>query len=492
MSSRQPEVVCSILEADAEATGQSLSAAPAGCGFVEIRGDHLTAEDLRALVCRAARPVIATVRRPAEGGVFTGSEEERKRALTFALDAGAAFVDVEWEGPLRHLAEGEHAARVILSSHGAVCDSSTLGSLYDEMSVSRAARLKIVPAAGPIEGASAIRKLLARARKEKRALAAFGLGRKLAVTRLMACAWGSWATYGSLRPGAESAPGQFTAEEMLEGFAVQRWGPETRRFALIGTAVFGSPSPAMHSAAYRDTGIDACYLPLELDRFEECLSLLGPEGTVGIEGLAVTMPFKGEAAEFSEPGDEISRSAEAINTMVRTSAGWSGHNTDGPAVAQLVAEHTTIAGARAAVVGAGGTAKASAAALAALGAEVTLFNRNPGRGGEAARKLGVAFEELDGLADADWDVLVQATPLGRGGETILPADRLRGRVVLDAVYGVTTPLIRDARRRGIPTVDGFRLLVEQAVLQFHRMTGGQTRADVMKTAGSRWLQSRTI
>ncbi len=492
MSFRQPEVVCSILEADAEATGLGLAAVPRGCGLVELRGDHLTAEELGALVARAAHPVIATVRRPAEGGAFTGSEEERRRALSFALDAGAAFVDVEWEGPLRRFAEGEHAARVILSSHGAVCDSSTLGSLYDEMSVSRAARLKIVPDAGPIEGASVIRDLLARAGKDRRALAAFGLGRKLALTRLMACSWGSWATYGSLRPGGESAPGQFTAEDMLERFAVQRWGPATRRFALIGTAVFGSPSPAMHSAAYRDADIDACYLPLELDRFEECLPLLGPDGIVGIEGLAVTMPYKGEAAAFSEPGDEISRSAEAINTMVQTSAGWSGHNTDGPAVARLVAEQTTIAGVRAAVVGAGGTAKASAAALAALGADVTLFNRNPGRGAEAARKLGVAYRGLDGLADADWDVLVQATPLGRGGETIVPADRLRGRVVLDAVYGVTTPLIRDARRAGIPTVDGFRLLVEQAVLQFHRMTGLQTRADVMESAGKRWLESRTI
>ncbi len=492
MSFRQSEVVCSILEADVEAAGAGLSAVPTGCGLVEIRADHLTAEELGALVGRASLPVIATVRRPAEGGAFTGSEEERGRALSSALEAGAAFVDVEWEGALRHLAEGEHAGRVILSSHGADCDSSTLGSLYGEMSRSRAARLKIVPAAGSVDGASAIRELLARARKDRRALAAFGLGRKLALTRLMACSWGSWATYGSLRPGGESAPGQFTAEDMMDSFAVQRWGTATRRYALIGSAVFGSPSPAMHSAAYRDAGLDACYLPVELDRFEECLPLLGPDGVAGIEGLAVTMPFKEEAAAFSEPADEISRSAGAVNTVVQANTGWSGHNTDGPAVARLVAEKTTIPGSRAAVIGAGGTAKAAAAALAAQGADVTLFNRDTRRGREAARALGVGFRELEKLAEADWEVLVQATPLGRHGERILAADRLRGRVVLDAVYGATTPLIRDARRAGIPAIDGFRLLVEQALLQLHRMTGVKTRADLMERAGSRWLKSRTI
>ncbi len=492
MSFRQPEVVCSILEADAEATGLGLAATPRGCGLVEIRGDHLTAEELGALVARAEQPVIATVRRPAEGGAFAGSEEERHRALSFALDAGAAFVDVEWEGPLRRLAEGEHAGRVILSSHGAACDPATLGALYGEMSVSRAARLKIVPAAGPIEGASAIRELLARARDEGRTLAAFGLGRKLALTRLMACSWGSWATYGSLRPGGESAPGQFTAEDMLELFAVQRWGAAIRRYALIGSAVFGSPSPAMHSAAYREAGLDACYVPVELDRFEECLPLLGPEGIAGFEGVAVTMPFKEAAAAFSEAGDEISDSAGAVNTVVRRSSGWTGYNTDGPAVARLVAAQTTIGGSRAAVIGAGGTAKAAAAALATEGAEVTLFNRNPRRGAEAARELGVAFRELETLAGAEWDVLIQATPLGRDGERVLPADRLRGSVVLDAVYGAATPLIRDARRAGIPAIDGFRLLVEQAVLQFHRMTGSTTRAEVMESAGRRWLESRTI
>ena len=59
----------------------------------------------------------------------------------------------------------------------------------------------------------------------------------------------------------------------------------------------GAPSPAMHDAAYREVGLDARYVPLELDDLDEARSLLGSSGLAAIEGLAVTMPFKRAAWE---------------------------------------------------------------------------------------------------------------------------------------------------------------------------------------------------
>src|SRR5262245_23604431 len=108
-------VICSILELDAARTASRLAAAPAGCRLVEIRADHLSGEEVQALVRGAGRPVLVRAARAADGGGFRGSEEERESLLRAALAAGACFVDVELGGALRALAEGQEASRVILS-----------------------------------------------------------------------------------------------------------------------------------------------------------------------------------------------------------------------------------------------------------------------------------------------------------------------------------------------------------------------------------------
>jgi shikimate dehydrogenase len=316
------------------------------------------------------------------------------------------------------------------------------------------------------------------------------MGRAGALSRLLGPNWGSWATFASVRAGGQTAPGQFTAQEMLGIYDVLNIGAATRRFALIGNAVFGSPSPAMHRAGYEEAGLDARYFPIELDELEQCLPLLGHEGLAGVEALAVTIPFKEAAGALARPGDKVAAATSAVNTVLVRPDGWKGYNTDGPAILQLVREHLDLRGARAAVVGAGGTARAAAAVLHAAGAKVSLFNRTPSRATTAARRLGVEGHALEELSDARWDILVQATPQGTQGERILAAEGLPGRVVVDGVYGETTPLVRDAREHGLVAIDGFDLLVAQAVLQFELMTGTRPEARVLRQAGQRWLAGR--
>ena len=84
--------------------------------------------------------------------------------------------------------------------------------------------------------------------------------------------------------------------------------------------------------------------------------------------------------------------------------------------------------------------------------------------------------------------MVNATPLGTHGEEVVPADRLRGRLVLDAVYGPRPPLLaREARERGLAVVEGFELLCTQAARQFEHMTGRAVREATLSAAGTQWL-----
>jgi len=467
------EVVHSILEPDVEAAARRLADAPAACGLVEIRADALHAGDVAGLVARAGRPLVVTVRTRDDGGTFTGSTDEKRAILRTALDAGAAFVDVEWDGPLAEFAHGPDAARVILSHHGATCDAAALAALLAAMRGTRAARLKIVPRARRLDELGALKALLARERSEAQPLAAFALGAAGTVSRVLALAWGSWATYGAAA-GRETAEGQLSTAELLGVYRVASISGTTRRFGIAGSPVRRSLSPALHAAAYRATGLDAVYLPLDTAEVDDLAAVARPDGPLGLEGFGVTMPLKEPVAARCATLDPHA-ACGSVNTVI-ASGRWQGFNTDAPAALGLIGSHMPVAGAEVAVAGAGGTARAIAAALTRAGAHVTLYSRKAGT--------------WDALRTAAWDVLVNATPLGTGGEQILPPAALTGRVVLDAAYAAgPTPLVVAARARGLAVSDGLDLLAAQAVGQFAILTGRSAPAGLFAAAAAPYRET---
>ena len=188
-------------------------------------------------------------------------------------------------------------------------------------------------------------------------------------------------------------------------------------------------------------------------------------------------------ARLCRLADPVAARAQAVNTVVVGPGGWEGFNTDGAAARALLELHVGLQGAEVLILGAGGTAAGIGAALQDAGARVTLCARSAARAAALAGRLNAATLPWEARAGASWEVLVQATPLGPGGEEVLPADALRGRAVLDAAYGEgPTPLMAAARARGLATVDGLELLTEQAALQFARLTGRQVAVDVLQRA----------
>ncbi len=463
-----------------------LAEIPAGCDLAELRADRLDPGDVPGLVRGAPRPTIVTVRRREDGGAWVRDEAQRVAVLESALAAGAALVDVELGSAAAALAAGADRQRVIVSAHGVPCRAAPLREVHAEMRSSGAARLKLVPDARSVGELRAVRELLADASAGGPPLCCFATGRAGTLSRLLAPSWGSWGTYGAAGRGEETAEGQLTALELLDVYDVTGITGSTRRYALIGRDLRASPSPAMHRAAYVETGLDARYFPIELDETDEVVELVGPRGIAGLEGLAVTAPFKEQVAGRCEPADPVARLAGAVNTVTIRDGRWRGHNTDAPAAVELVSRYRSPEKARVAVVGAGGTGKALAAAFRQRGAQVCFFNRSRGRARDAVRRIGGTERPLAELAEASWDVLLQTTPLGRDGESI-PLGTAQG-TVLDVVYGPRpTPLVSEARRRGLPVIDGLELLVAQAVRQFELLTGRRASAATMDRAGRRWL-----
>ena len=256
-------------------------------------------------------------------------------------------------------------------------------------------------------------------------------------------------------------------------------GADPRRAGVIGHPIAHSRSPRMHAAAFAALGLDWHYdaidvPPEALDGFLDGL----PAG--GLVGVNVTIPHKQAVLARCDELAPEAAAAGSVNTLLVRPGGLAGHSTDGRGLLWALGE--TPPG-EALVLGAGGAARAAAAALRDVGWRVSVSARRP----DAVTALGfpaVAWPaaELPGL-------VVNATPIGQAGdpaELPVAAAALRpGMTVCDLAYrgdGRPTALVAAAERAGARAVDGLEVLVGQGIFAFELFTGCAAPVDVMRAA----------
>ena len=258
---------------------------------------------------------------------------------------------------------------------------------------------------------------------------------------------------------------------------------------VIGDPIAHSRSPALHRHWIDRYGIDGAYVPLAVapERLADAMAGLA---ALGFRGINVTVPHKEAALALVDEPDALARRIGAVNTITIDGAGRSrGTNTDAFGFLENVKAGVDGWSARqgpAAIIGAGGAARAIAFALVDAGSpSIRLVNRSPSRAEALADALGpvasiVAWEaradSLDGAA-----LVVNATTLGMTGQPPLdltldaaPDDA----VVTDIVYTpLRTPFLCAAQRRGLRTVDGLGMLLHQARPGFAAWFGVEPTVD---------------
>jgi shikimate dehydrogenase len=234
---------------------------------------------------------------------------------------------------------------------------------------------------------------------------------------------------------------------------------------VAGWPVAHSRSPRMHNHWIAQHGLDAAYVPLAIppERFAECVRALA---VCGFRGMNVTIPHKEAAFALSDRVTPRARRAGAVNTLVFANDQITGDCTDGFGFLASLGDYDPASG-PAVVLGAGGAARAIAAALLDAGApRVTLVNRSRARAEALAEALGgpVHVAEAPPLEDAA--LLVNATSLGMAGQPPLALDLAplpAHALVADIVYvPLETPLLAAARARGLSAVGGLGMLLHQA------------------------------
>jgi 3-dehydroquinate dehydratase/shikimate dehydrogenase len=187
----------------------------------------------------------------------------------------------------------------------------------------------------------------------------------------------------------------------------------------------------------------------------------------------VASPHKRAAPALADARSPAAERVVSANLLFRRGATWTADTTDPAGVLALLGRRR-VAGKSAAVVGCGGSGRAIALAMVQAGARVTLVNRSPARGQWAAHLLGLPWTRLSEFSASGFDLIVNATPVGRqDGAMPFAVDRLDcAATVVDLVYDAApTPLVAAARDRGATVLDGRDVLLVQVARQFARMTG---------------------
>jgi shikimate dehydrogenase len=258
---------------------------------------------------------------------------------------------------------------------------------------------------------------------------------------------------------------------------------------VIGHPVAHSRSPALHGFWLRRYGLRGHYVPLHVDR-TDLPHVLSTLPRMGFVGANVTIPHKEAVLSLADVVTDRAALIGAANTLVfRRDGRLQADNTDGAGFLANLRQNApgwNPASGAAAVIGAGGAARAVVAALIEAGVpEIRIANRTHARADALRSDFGAKLRVFDWTAISavigGAATVVNTTSLGMSGKAdlIVPQDCFSpGTLVTDLVYTpLMTRFLSDARAAGCVTVDGLGMLLHQAVPGFERWFGIRPEVD---------------
>jgi 3-dehydroquinate dehydratase/shikimate dehydrogenase len=455
---------------------------------VELRLDWLRSDGeagrfLAWLARRGLRAtLIATCRRRAAGGRFSGSIASQLLVLSRAIASGCTWCDLEYESASRCPPEILDillgTARRLISRHFFQGTPARLTAIRDALMRSGGDAYKIAAQCDSL--ADAVRVLsLARGRRR---IVAVPMGDAASPARVLALRAGSELAYAPVENA--TAPGQTTLEEMKQLFRADGVNARTRVYGVIGDPLGHSLSPQLHNAGFQARRINAVYLRFPVRDLRDFLAAVRP---LGIAGFSVTLPHKQRILRHLDGCDSLAEAIGAVNTVVvRGGSRLYGYNTDYVGVLRALERRMPLAGSRVLLFGAGGAARAVAFALVQGGAVVCVCARHPDRAEALARAAGGEAVARARLRREFFDAIVNATPVGmypNAGSSPLQPRELNCRLVFDLIYRPRqTYLLQLARRRGIETVSGLEMFLAQGAAQWEIWTGERAPEAAMRRA----------
>jgi len=251
-----------------------------------------------------------------------------------------------------------------------------------------------------------------------------------------------------------------------------------KQFAVVGNPIEQSRSPELHHAFAEKTGVDLVYRKrlAPLDGFEANIREFFAEGGVGMN---VTVPFKEQAFVLCDVLSERAKTAKAVNTLWMQDGQLYGDNTDGQGLVDAIrALNWNLDNTKILIIGAGGATRGVIYPLVQAGVKkVVIANRTLARAEQLVADLQQAVPQaelsaigLDALA-GEFDIVINATSASLSGDALILPDALQFQHAYEMAYGKPSTFLDQARARGVPSAEGFGMLVGQAIESFSIWNG---------------------
>ncbi|OGH96789.1 MAG: shikimate dehydrogenase [Candidatus Melainabacteria bacterium RIFOXYA12_FULL_32_12] len=281
------------------------------------------------------------------------------------------------------------------------------------------------------------------------------------------------------------------------------------KLGIIGYPLGHTLSPVMHKAALDYLGIEGDYAVLETPP-EELINRIKYLKVQGFRGFNVTIPLKVWIVPLLNEVDEYANLAGAVNTVIISeNKDLYGYNTDIDGFIESIPEDLkeNLKSKKAAILGAGGAARAVAIGLSTIGInEITFYARNPEKANiiqdvilEGFPEIKVKIKEFNEFADLSYaSIVVNTTPIGMQGinEGISPINKktveglAENTIVYDLIYKPReTKLIQYAKEHGLYTLDGLEMLILQGAKALSLWIDQEAPVEVMREAVLKSLKS---
>ncbi len=485
----------------------------AGAEAIELRTDYLEElkpEPAKRLISKtrgnSSLPLIATCRDKRQGGCFDYPNDLRVDVLTAAIEAGADFIDFEYDNFLvpenrtriQAALEKNKKTRLILSAHNFEKKFEDIGKLYSDVKGNFASAIpKLVYTAEHINDCFEVFDVLHTAKSDS---IVFCMGEAGLISRIIAKKLGSLVTFASLDEKTATAPGQITIEKLKKLYRYDTIDSETELYGIIGSPVVHSMSPAVHNGLFAEIGANKLYLPLLVEgdksKFSEFIESILKRGWLDFKGFSVTIPHKQNALGFvKSKGGFVEPLAERIgaaNTIIIKSQDTklAAYNTDYIGALDAITNgmkisRTDFKDMPVAVIGAGGAARAIVAGLSDAGGKVKIYNRTIEKAEKLACEFGGEWAGLDDLPNLRARLVINCTSIGMHPDaeaTVLAKEYIKkDMVVFDTVYNpAETLLLKQAKQAGAKIISGVDMFINQAAEQLKLFTGENKKQEIIE------------
>ncbi|MGI8641402.1 MAG: shikimate dehydrogenase [Pyrinomonadaceae bacterium] len=503
------KICVSVCAANADEMLEQIRRAEKLADVIEVRLDCIEPKQIRKAFAflSSKKPLLLTYRPKEQGGKIESDLFQREVFWTVFVINGNNDIRKLWFDYEYDLTNFQKVSNpiTIRSFHDFSGVPENLNEILRNLSA-KSEVAKIAVQAADITDSLAVWKLLEKAKSDNKQIIPIAMGEAGKWTRLLGLAHGAFMTYASLDAGNETAPGQISAKDLIEVYRVKELNEQTEIYGIIGNPVAHSLSPFIQNTAIKFYNLNAVFIPFEVQNLDEFIKRFVREETCEIKlnfkGFSVTAPHKQSIIKHLDFIDKTAKAIGAVNTVKIENGKLYGYNTDAQGfIEPLKNSYGDVQNAKVAVLGAGGAARACIYALKQEKAEVTIFARNI----EKAKNLSEEFQiglrelttnyELRTMNFDDFDIIVNATPLGTKGEneneTPAGAGQIKNvHIAYDLVYNpLQTRFLREAQSVGVSTIGGLAMLVAQGAAQFKIWIGKDAPIKEMSASALRKLLS---